>query len=80
MNSAYPYCKIIITGPLNEHWTDYLGDLLVIVDVDRGQIQTTTMIGRPRDLTIYIGLLNTLVNLNLTVIASEYKQKPPLEQ
>jgi hypothetical protein len=74
MNGPRPYCKIIISGPLNEHWHDYLGDLLVIVNVEEGQIQTTTMIGRPRDLTIYAGMLNALVNLGLTVTATEYRQ------
>ncbi|MFN2194733.1 MAG: hypothetical protein ACK2UW_01250 [Anaerolineales bacterium] len=73
MNDPQPYCKIIIAGALNEHWSDYLGDMLIIVDVKQGHIQTTTLIGQPRDLTAYVGMLNALANLSLTVIASEYR-------
>ena len=29
MNFQHAYCKIIVSGPLTEHWADYLGDLLV---------------------------------------------------
>jgi len=73
MNDSLPYCKIIIAGTLNEHWADYLGDMLVIVGVEKGKIQTTTMVGRPGDLLIYIGALNALANLGLNVIAAEYR-------
>jgi hypothetical protein len=79
MNDPHPYCKIIIAGPLNEHWYDYLGDLLVIVDVKEGQIQNTTMLGRPGDLTTYSGMLNALVNLGMTVIATEYRQPASID-
>ena len=73
MKSPLSYCKITIAGSLNENWADYLGDMLVIVGVKKGKIQTTTMIGRPPDLSIYAGMLNALVNLSLTVITTEYK-------
>ena len=74
MNYQHAYCKIIVSGPLTERWADYLGDLLVDTEVERGQIQTSTLIGRPYDLTAYIGMLNVLTNLGYTVIATEYRQ------
>jgi hypothetical protein len=74
MNNPRPYCKIVINGTLNERWSDYLGDMLVILDVKTGQVKNTTLIGRPRDLTIYTGMLNALANLGLTVITAEYRQ------
>jgi hypothetical protein len=70
----HAYCKIIVSEPLTERWADYLGDLLVDMEVERGQIQTTTLIGQPYDLTAYIGLLNVLINLGYTVSASEYRR------
>jgi hypothetical protein len=74
VNAPTAYCKIIVAGPLTERWADYLGDLLVNTDVAHGQIQTSTLIGRPYDLTAYVGMLTILTNLGCTVIATEYQQ------
>ncbi len=74
MTCQRAYCKIVVSGPLTERWADYLGDLLVDTEVERGQIQISTLIGRPYDLTAYVGMLNVLTNLGYTVIASEYRQ------
>jgi hypothetical protein len=76
INCQPAYCKIIVSGPLTERWADYLGDLLVDAEVERGQIQFSTLIGRPYDLAAYIGMLNVLINLGYTVIATEYQQVP----
>jgi hypothetical protein len=76
VNSQRAYCKIILAGPLTERWTDYLGDLLVDVEVEKGQIQTSTLIGGPYDLSAYVGILNILANLGFTVIATEYHRAP----
>jgi hypothetical protein len=74
VNFQRAYCKIILSGPLTECWADYLGDLLVDAEVEKGQIRTSTLIGRPYDLSAYIGMLNVLANLGFTVIAAEYQQ------
>ena len=79
VNCQHAYCKIIVSGPLTERWIDYVGDLLVDTEVERGQIQTTTLIGQPCDLSAYIGMLNFLTNLGHTVIATEYQQVPANE-
>jgi hypothetical protein len=70
----HAYCKIILSGPLTERWADYVGDLLVDMEIEKGQIQISTLIGQPYDLPAYIGLLNVLSNLGYTVIATEYRQ------
>ena len=79
VNFQHAYCKIILSGPLTERWADYLGDLLVDVEVEKGQIQTSTLIGRPPDLAAYVGMLNAIANLGFTVIATEYQQAAPSE-
>ena len=79
VNFQPAYCKIILSGPLTERWADYLGDLLVDVEVEKGQIRTSTLIGRPYDQSAYIGILNVLTNLGFTVIAAEYSMVPSSE-
>ena len=74
VNCQQAYCKIIVAGPLTERWADYVGDLLIDTEVERGQIQISTLIGRPYDLIAYVGMLNVLTNLGYTVIATEYRQ------
>ena len=76
VNFQHASCIIILSGPLTERWADYLGDLLIDTEVERGQIQTSRLIGRPYDLSAYIGMLNVLINLGYTVIATEYQQGP----
>jgi hypothetical protein len=75
VNCQSAYCKIVLSGPLTERWADYLGDLLVDVEVEKGHIQISTLIGRPYDLAAYIGILNVLTNLGFTVISTEYTSK-----
>ena len=77
VNFQPAYCKIIVSGPLTERWADYVGDLLVDVEIEKGQIQASTLIGQPYDLTAYIGMLNVLTNLGYTVIATDYRQGSP---
>ncbi len=50
MNDQPAYCKIIVSGPLTERWTDYLGELVGDTEIEGGQIQTFTLIGQPYDL------------------------------
>lgn len=77
VDAQHASCKIILFGPLNERWVDYLGDMLLTIDVADGHIQTTTLIGQPPDLSAYIGMLNAIANLGFTVIDAEYRQAPP---
>jgi hypothetical protein len=75
VNSQPAYCKIILSGPLTERWADYLGDLLVDVEVEKGQVQISTLIGHPSDLTAYVGILNVVSNLGFAVISTEYTSR-----
>lgn len=79
MNLPRAYCQIAIAGPLNERWADYAGDMFLEIDVEEGRITTSTLIGQPPDLSAYIGMLNALLNLGLTVIATEYRQEASSE-
>lgn len=74
VTAPYAHCKIIVAGPLSECWSDYLGDLLVDAEVEKGHVRTSTLIGQPYDLAAFIGMLNVLSNLGYTVIATEYQQ------
>jgi hypothetical protein len=75
VNFQLAYCKILLSGPLTERWADYLGDLLVAVEVEKGQIKTSLLIGQPPDLAAYVGMLNVLATLGFTVISTEYTSK-----
>jgi hypothetical protein len=79
MDCPQAYCQISIAGPLNERWVDYVGDMFLTLSVEEGRIKTTTLVGRPSDLAAYIGMLNALHNLGLTVIATQYQQVATVE-
>ena len=71
--------RITIRGSFNLNWADYLGDMLAHVQVAEGTIRSTTLIGRPIDLTAFLGTLNMLIDRGFRVIAFEYQQADPLE-
>jgi hypothetical protein len=50
---------------------------LVDVRVAGGEIQTTTLLGHPIDLTAFLGAINTLVDMHFPVMACEYRQAEP---
>jgi hypothetical protein len=79
MGYSHATCQFVIAGPLNERWVDYVGDMFLTMKVEEGRIKTTTLIGQPRDLSAYIGMLNALLNLGLTVIATDYQQVDTIE-
>jgi hypothetical protein len=72
-------CQITIRGVFDQRWADYLGDMLLHMDVRKGQICTTTFSGRSPDLAAFIGMLNLFTNRGHAVIACEYLQSDPLE-
>lgn len=67
-------CKIVIRGSFDTSWADYVGEMLVDVQVDEGKIRTTTLFGQPIDLSAFLGTLHMLVDLGFPVIAFEYEQ------
>ena len=72
-------CKIMIRGSFNMSWADYVGDMLVHVQVTEGKIQTTTLFGQPIDLSAFLGTLHMLVDLGFPIIAFEYQQADLVE-
>ena len=77
LDTKRPYCKIVLVGPLIEHWADYLGDLLLEVEVRDGEVQTSTLTGQPADLLAFIGMLSAIANWGFTVSAMEYRRTAP---
>ena len=69
--------RITIRGSFDVKWADYVGEMMVDVQVAEGKIQTTTLLGRPIDLAAFLGAINTLVDMNFPVMACEYQQAGP---
>ena len=67
-----PYtCTIILRGPLNEHWADYLGDFSVEARGENGRILCSILTGFPADLPAFIGVLGSLNALGMTVLQAD---------
>ena len=47
MSSVPATCQISIRGAFDRRWADYLGETLLDMDVQEGQICTTTFSGHP---------------------------------
>jgi hypothetical protein len=81
MTPAVPVtCRISIRGAFDQHWADYLGEMLLHMDVQEGQISATTFSGHLPDLSAFLGMLNLLTNWGVSVIACEYHEGDPLEK
>jgi len=80
MSSVPATCQISIRGSFDQRWADYLGEMLLDMDVHEGQINTTTLSGHLPDLSAFFGMLNLLTNWGVSVIACEYHEGDPLEK
>ncbi len=72
-------CRITMRGSFDLDWAEYVGDMLVDVQVEEGSIRTTTLIGHPIDLAAFLGTLHMLINRCFPVTAFEYWQIDPAE-
>jgi len=79
MPQARPRCRITIRGSFDVKWADYVGEMMVDVQVADGQIQTTTLLGQPIDLTAFLGAINMLVDMHFPVMACEYQEAEPFD-
>jgi len=79
MPQPRPRCSITIRGSFDVKWADYVGEMMVDVRVAGGEIQTTTLLGHPIDLTAFLGAINTLVDMHFPVMACEYQQAEPID-
>ncbi len=59
-------------------WADYVGDMLVQLQVEEGTIRTTSLIGHPIDLSAFLGTLHMLIDLGFPVVAFDYQQADPI--
>jgi hypothetical protein len=74
-----PRCKITIRGSFDVKWADYVGEMMLDVQVAQGRIQTTTLLGQPIDLAAFLGAIHMLVDLGFPVMAFEYQQADPID-
>ena len=72
-------CQISIRGAFDRRWGDYLGETMLDMAVQEGQICTTTFSGHSPDLAAFLGMLTLLTNWGVSVIACEYREGPPPE-
>lgn len=79
MPQARPRCKITIDGSFDVKWADYIGEMMVDVQVAEGKIQTTTLFGQPIDLAAFLGAIHMLVDLGFPVTACEYQEADSLD-
>ena len=77
MAQPRPWCTITLRGSFDMQWADYIGALMVDTQVTEGEVQTTTLLGHPIDLTAFLGLVNTLVDLHFPVVDCAYHQVEP---
>jgi hypothetical protein len=78
MPQARPHCRITIRGSFDVKWADYVGEMMVDVQVAQGKIETTTLLGQPIDLAAFLGAIHMLVDLGFPVMACEYQQAEPV--
>lgn len=71
--------KIELNGSFVMNWADYLGDMQVHEQIEQGTVQSTTLVGHPRDLEACLGLLHMLVDRGFPVRGFEYRQAMPGE-
>jgi hypothetical protein len=71
-------CQISIRGAFDRRWSDYLGEMLLDMVVQEGQISVMTFSGHPPDLSAFIGMLNLFNDQGVAVLACAYQQSDPL--
>ncbi len=79
MPQARARCRITIRGSFDVKWADYVGEMMVDVQVAEGKIRTTTLLGQPIDLAAFLGAIHMLVDLGFPVMACEYQHADPID-
>ena len=78
MGQSLDNFKITIQGPFNVRWVDYVGDKLVHVDTSQGENPITTLFGHTVDVSAFLGVLHTFVDLGFPVTSFEYHREGAL--
>ena len=79
MPQTRPRCRITIRGSFDVKWADYVGEMMVDVQIAEGEIQTTMLLGRPIDLGAFLGAVHMLVDLGFPVKACAFQQAEPFD-
>ena len=79
MPRPHARCTIMIRGSFDVKWADYVGEMMLDVQVAEGKIQTTTLLGQPIDLAAFLGAIHMLVDLGFPVMACEFQQAEPID-
>ena len=74
-----PWFRVTLRGSFDMQRGDNIEALMVDTQVAEGEVQTTTLLGHPIDLTAFLGMVNTLVDLHFPVIDCEYHQVEPID-
>ena len=70
MSNSHVY-RITVEGRLEDNWAEQLGGMNIQHDNGDGGQPVTTLIGSMADRSALIGVLNTLHDLNLTLLSVE---------
>lgn len=61
-------CCILVVGPLDCAWSEYLGGLQIVCRHGKGGITLCRLVGNLPDQASLFGVLNTLYDLGLTLL------------
>lgn len=61
--------KIIVQGQLDQQWSERVGNMQISVSKGSNKKDLTTLIGKIDDQAVLSGILNTLYDLQMTVIS-----------
>ncbi len=66
------HIRLIVKGILDESWEDYFGPLTIEPHGLNSAQPTTILMGDLPDQSAFVGILNSLQGLNLTLLAVDY--------
>ncbi len=69
-------CCIVIRGRLETTWADYFGSLTASVQVQEGQVVTSTLSGFVPDIPAFMGVMIRLSDSGVTILSAAYQQLP----
>jgi hypothetical protein len=61
--------KIVVQGEIDDNWADRLNDMQINVDQQKGKQPISSIVGEITDQSALSGILNTLYELQMTVIS-----------
>ena len=70
MTSGLSY-RIMVEGMLGEEWSERLGGMSIAHTNGEEGVRVTTLVGALADRSALLGILNTLHDLNLTLLSVE---------